>query len=80
MARYCAAVAGDGGGAMKIVLVLGVFFVLLCWSFLLTILVNMALANYRERKRHGWEMEPITRDFIEFCKVTLMVSIWLGGW
>lgn len=54
--------------------------VLLPFTVMLVILVNMAIANYRECKAEGREMEPIDRDFLRLCYVTLMVAIWLKGW
>ena len=65
---------------MTLFIALSVFFVVLPWLVLLTILANLALAEYRERRRQGREMDPADRDFIRLAYVTLMVAMWLGWW
>ena len=65
---------------MTLFIALSVFFVVLPWLVLLTILANLAIAEYRERRQQGREMDPGDRDFIRLAYVTLMVAMWLGWW
>jgi hypothetical protein len=50
------------------------------WLVFVTILVNRIMAEYRERRRQGREVDPADRDFVRLCYVTLMLALWLGGW
>jgi hypothetical protein len=65
---------------MTAIIALSLFFVFLPWLVLIVILVNKAVADHRERKRHGWEVDPIDRDFVRLCYVTLLIAVWLKGW
>jgi hypothetical protein len=64
----------------SLVLALSLFFVILPWAFLLVILANRALANYRDWKRYGREVDAGDRDMLRLCYVTLMIAMWLKGW
>lgn len=52
----------------------------LSWLVMITLLVNRAVEEHRERKRQGRAMEAADRDFIRLCYVTLLVTVWLKGW
>ena len=30
--------------------------------------------------RHHWQVDPVDRDFLRLCYVTLLVAMWLRGW
>ena len=59
---------------------ISLFLVFLPWLVMLVILANRVLADLREQKRQGREMDPATRDFLRLCWVTLLVAQALGGW
>jgi hypothetical protein len=63
----------------SLVIALSLFFVLTPWAFLLVILANKAVANYRTWKRSGREVDAGDLGVMRLAYVVVMIAIWLGG-
>jgi hypothetical protein len=64
----------------SLVLPLALFFVLLLWGIMFVLYANRGLEVYRTWKRSGRAVEEWDGKFLELCKVTLMVFLFLKGW
>jgi hypothetical protein len=59
-------------------IVLSLFFVLTPWAFLLVILANKAVANYRTWKRSGRAVDPGDLGVMRLAYVVAMFAVWAG--
>jgi hypothetical protein len=62
----------------SLVIALSLFFVLTPWAFLLVILANRALGNYRTWKRSGREVDAGDLGVMRLAYVVAMFAVWAG--
>jgi hypothetical protein len=62
----------------SLVITLSLFFVLTPWAFLLVILANKAVANYRTWKRSGREVDAGDLGVMRLAYVVVMFAVWAG--